>query len=259
MTAIIWQKALSAFVLKTRHSYIIFMTHITFFLLFLNHKKWLKNELWSSWKHWKGKCEGLYSLVTYDSHQKHITKQWNRTGIKKQMCVCLQHACPCMSVHGCTDTTRGQHLAVKSNKTKEQRNVLCKVSLRPNASQWNRKKSFNSCIKLTSTYWGELINLPLLKAFCAPNVQHTSYQHHDRLKPSHRSITAHSIHILAAERSYLKARCWKCYTAPVQHGNRDCDCYISHARLFHDGAISSGRECRNRARSKCSLQVPALE
>lgn len=99
----------------------LYVTHITFFFVIFKPQK---ISLWEEravifMKTLRGKCEGLYSLVTYDSHQKHITKQSNCTGIKKQMCVCLQHACPCMSVHGCTDTTRGQHLAVKSNKTKD--------------------------------------------------------------------------------------------------------------------------------------------
>lgn len=78
-----------------------YVTHITFFLvLFLNHKNSFVGRT-SCDLHENtegGKCEGLYSLVTYDSHQKHITKQRNCTGIKKQMCVCVysMHALACL-------------------------------------------------------------------------------------------------------------------------------------------------------------------
>lgn len=53
-----------------------------------------------------------------------------------------------------------------------------------------------------------------------------SYYHQNRLKPSHHSIAAHSIHIPTIERSSPKGRCWKWYAEPVQHGN--CELWLLH-------------------------------
>lgn len=73
---------------------------------------------------------------------------------------------------------------------------------------------------------GALINLSITDwlyrlSCCSECPVHISCCNHHRLKPLHHSITAHSIHIPTMKRPSLKARCWKWYAEPVQHGNRE--------------------------------------
>lgn len=74
--------------------------------------------------HENGERKSIWcSLAPYDSIQKYITKQLSCTSREKNRCMCLQHACLCMSVYVCTDTTRDQPCDIQlwevSNKTRD--------------------------------------------------------------------------------------------------------------------------------------------